>query len=689
MLQIENLYKKYENSDDIFELRIDLEVQNSSFVVITGESGSGKSTFAKILSGIISMDQGAIKFDNEDITRNLKSYVEYLEADEPLIGNFTVYQTLYAKCYHLYPLDEVEQKIDAICSSLKLTNLKTQKIVDLSGGEAQRVAVGCTLLSAKPIIVLDEATHSLDKNNSEIIISLLKETKNKTIIYITHKLEETNAIGDVYLHMQKGSIVNQNVVNVKEDVQANVSTVNHTKTLTLLKFNFLVGFKEHLLTILSYLLLFFLCSCFLAIGSFVTSANNEAITGLYNRVYYDGSDQNHDGICGDSTKYNVEVHSSFSHPIYSNEIEELKKIFKPVGAIENISVNSYEMLPDKDLNGTYSLKIAPLNSNDILSGRLYQSEKEIVIMVGETKYVTEQKYFDSLIGQYYGEYKVVGIIKSPHDTMDWFSTNYYASPKDFETYLSTHPIQNKYFFFSISEGKNTIFSTEDKADFMNCFIDNSLPDDVIATKVAPISKELEIYYKESFKQYTLTLKCIPSTEHQLSMNEKTFQKFTDEKAIDCTRFYFNTFKECQKFISYLNSEGIAYSMFYFQYNYKIQIICNIVAILLILVFYFIIGILNWKINYIRDLFYSKCGYQKKKLVISKVITSSVMVCISILLYALVYYGLSQLKCVSVVTYYALRWITLETGLILAAVALVLHIPIDVILVSLPRKKLRR
>ncbi|MDE7106511.1 MAG: energy-coupling factor ABC transporter ATP-binding protein, partial [Anaeroplasmataceae bacterium] len=233
MLQIKNLYKKYKTKDDQFELNLDLEIPNPSFVVITGESGSGKSTFAKILAGIIPMDSGAVKLDDQDISSMLKNYVEYLEANEPLINNFTVYQTLYAKCNHLYNKDEVEDKIESICSSLKLTNLKDQKIIDLSGGEAQRVAVGCMMLSTKPILILDEATHSLDKNNSGIIVSMLKEVKNKTIIYITHKPEEVEGMQDICCHFENGKIVDRKVINQREDTSIHLPSINNTKVLSI------------------------------------------------------------------------------------------------------------------------------------------------------------------------------------------------------------------------------------------------------------------------------------------------------------------------------------------------------------------------------------------------------------------------------------------------------------------------
>lgn len=690
MLQIANLLKKYKSQDNPFELNLELEIPNPSFVVITGESGSGKSTFAKILSGNIQMDSGKIKLDDEDITLKLETYVEFLEANEPLINNFTVYQTLYAKCNHLYDKDEVEEKIESICSSLKLTNLKNQRIIDLSGGEAQRVAVGCMMLSLKPILILDEATHSLDHNNSNIIVNILKEVKNRTIIYITHKPEEIEGMADMYLHFENGKIISKEIVNQREDHIINIpSPKNKTKMLSIVKSNFFTGIKGHIQTSLSYLLLCLLCCCFLAIGSFVTSIVNQNASESYHQVFYSGSAKPHNGICGKDIKYNVEVHSSYTHPIYSNEIENLKFKFHPIDVIENLyPAPHYEMIVDEDGNGTYSLHIAPLNKKDLLAGRLCEKEKEVVASVGETLFNVNRSYYKSLIGTKYGEYTIVGIVLSSRDSVAQTNPDYYASKADFEKYCSLNPTRKVvHFNYFIEENNHNILFIDSKEEFLNCVIDSSLPDDTIASSKIATPRKLKIAYNENFQSYVEFLDCVPS-EHLLAMNEATFKKFTDENAIDCTKFYFNTFKECETFIQYLNSEGISYSMQYYKYNTQVKILCNIAAFLLILGVYFIIALMNRKTNRNRDSFYNKCGYNKKKLLLAKIFSSTILIWISILIFSGFYIGFSQLKYSNEMAYFALRWMTLKNGFILVGIALVLHLAVEMIFESIPRKKLR-
>lgn len=690
MLQLTNIYIKYVTKEDQFELNLDLEIPNPSFIVITGESGAGKSTFAKTLAGIIPMNRGTIKLDNKDITSNLKKYVEYLEANEPLINNFTVYQTLYARCNHLYNKDEVEDKIEGICSSLKLTNLMDQKIIDLSGGEAQRVAVGCMMLSTKPILILDEATHSLDKNNSVIIVNMLKEVKNKTIIYITHKPEEVEGMQNMSFNFENGKIAHRNVVKQSDDNRIYLPSINNTRVLSIVKSNFYTGIKGHVQTLLSYLLLFFLCSCFLTIGTFVTSVVNQYSSDLTNRVFYPGSGDSHNGICGQGTKYNVEVHSSYKHPIYLDEIEDLKSKFNPVDVIENLCVfPRYEIMEDPNGNGEYDLHIAPLNEKNLFAGRLYAKEKEVVISVSETNFNLNRNYYKSLIGTKCGEYTIVGIIQAPHDTSVNLYLDYYASKADFEAYLSSNPNQENIIFdFIIYENQQSIlFSILSKEDFLNCVIDNSLPDDTIASSKVEVETQYVVRFDENFQTYEEVFDCIPS-EHLLVMNENTFKKFTDENAKKCTKFYFNTFKECEEFIAYLNSEGISYSMRYNKYNTQVKTLCIIVAFILIVGFYFVIGMMNRKVNRNRDLFYNKCGYDKKKLWFAKILSSTIIVFISALIYAIVYAGLSQVKYTSDNAYFALRWMTLQNGVILGGLAILIHISVEMIIGFIPRKKLR-
>ncbi|MCM1130787.1 MAG: ABC transporter ATP-binding protein [Roseburia sp.] len=688
MLEILDLYKKYKTKESQFELNIDLKIPSQSFVVITGESGAGKSTFAKILAGLISMNHGIIKLNGEDITSNLKSYVEYLEANEPLIDNFTVYQTLYAKCFHLYDENEVKEKIESICSSLKLTNLKDQKIIDLSGGESQRVAVGCMLLSSKPILVLDEATHSLDENNAAIIINILKEIKNKMVIYITHKVDEVEGIGDIYCHFDKGRITETKKMNQIYDQFVEVPSYNKTKVFSIVKNSFFTGIRGHLQTSISYLILFFLCSCFFAIGTFCTSINNEEVLCSPKTEYAGSEDSRHDsyGVCKDATRYYVEVHSSYNRKIYQDEIEELKIRFKPVGAIENHYSPSYQMLTDE--NGLYNLHLGAFQKKDVLVGRLYRNKKEAVLAINETKFYTEQNYFKSFIGKRYGEYTIVGIVQTPHDNS--IRNVFYASKEDFESFkasIDNSQIDSFLFYAYDVNVKKEVFSFE-RDDFLNCVIDNSLSNDTIATSKITDSNSFQIVYNyPQFYSCAENLNCIPS-EHILSMNQSTYDKFADETMIPCTYFYFNTFEECENFIKHLKSENISFTFTYYQYNQTIQLLSYIGAFILIIVVYVIVGIINRRLNRNRDLFYSKCNYNKKKLWFAKIMSSTILALISLGIYAVIYALLSQVKYTSVIMYYGLRWMTVANWFILLGLALILHIGIEMILQSIPRKRLR-
>ncbi len=689
MLEVLDLYKRYKTKESQFELNIDMKIPNSSFVVIEGESGSGKSTLSKILAGLIPADHGMIKLNGEDITLTLKKHVEYLEAKEPLIDNFTVYQTLYAKCFHLYEEHIVKEKIENILDLLNLMNLRDIKIHNLSGGEAQRVAVGCMLLSSKPIYILDEATHSLDENNSKIIVNILKEIKDKIIIYITHKVNEVKEIGDIFFHFDKGKIVDVREINKKNDQLVEVFSYHRTKVFPIVKNSFFTGIKGHIQTSISYLILFFLCTCFLAIGTFCTNINNEEVLCGDPTEYTGSSSISHRGygICrGGATKYYVEVHSSYSRKIYFDEIEKIKNTYNAVDAIENNYVKGYEMLPNE--NSLYDLYLDAYDETNLLMGRLYENEKEAVIAVNETEFYTNRNYYRSFIGKKYGEYTIVGIVQTAHD--DMFRMTFYASKNDFANFKnSLNALQNDNFaFFAYDETeKKEVFSFE-KDDFLNCIIDNTLPNDTIATSKITESHQYQInYVYPKFFNCKENLDCIPS-KHNLSMNQATYDKLIDNQMIPCTFFYFNTFQECENFISYLKNENISFVFKYYQYNRNIELLSYLGAFILILGVYIIVGLINKRLNRNRDLFYSKCNYNKKKLWLANVINSSILVLISIFIYALVYAGLSQLKYISTITYYALRWMTLKNGFILIGIALLIYVIIEMIIQSIPRKRTR-
>lgn len=174
-----------------------MTVSKGEMVAITGRSGSGKTTLLNILGLLEKPDSGRIKlFDEKDqrigpLRRNrlLRTKISYLFQNYALIDNETVEYNLeiplmYSK---VGKKEKRKMKMDVL-KRMGLEIALKQKIHELSGGEQQRVAIARILLKPSEMILADEPTGSLDAENRNEIMRILKELNDegKTIIIVTH-----------------------------------------------------------------------------------------------------------------------------------------------------------------------------------------------------------------------------------------------------------------------------------------------------------------------------------------------------------------------------------------------------------------------------------------------------------------------------------------------------------------------
>ena len=188
MISIKNLQKSYD--DKVLFDNFDLEIPDGSFVVITGESGSGKSTLLNMIGGIEEPDRGSIKVDGFDVTGrgNKREYfrdvVGFLFQNFALLENKTVKENL--KMIQKAGRSGVE--ISDALEKVGLTDVLNKKVYKLSGGEQQRIALARLMIKKCSLILADEPTGSLDKRNSDVVMSVLHDLnlKGKTVVVVTH-----------------------------------------------------------------------------------------------------------------------------------------------------------------------------------------------------------------------------------------------------------------------------------------------------------------------------------------------------------------------------------------------------------------------------------------------------------------------------------------------------------------------
>lgn len=188
MINISSLCKNKNNK--LILDNINLSVTKGEFIVIYGNSGSGKSTLLHLIGGLEKADSGSIVINNKKVqtmnrkeTRNLrKNTLGYVFQNYALIDNMTVEKNL-----NLVSLDK--KKIKSSLNEVSLSqDILNQKVLTLSGGEQQRVAIARVLLQDVDIVLADEPTGNLDNYNSQGIFVLLQKLQNngKTIICVSH-----------------------------------------------------------------------------------------------------------------------------------------------------------------------------------------------------------------------------------------------------------------------------------------------------------------------------------------------------------------------------------------------------------------------------------------------------------------------------------------------------------------------
>ena len=188
MISIKNLQKSYD--DKVLFDNFDLEIPDGSFVVITGDSGSGKSTLLNMIGGIEEPDGGSIKVDGFDVTGrgNKREYfrdvVGFLFQNFALLENKTVKENLEM----IQKAGRSGMEINEALEKVGLKDVLNKKVYKLSGGEQQRIALARLMIKKCSLILADEPTGSLDKRNSDVVMSVLHDLnlKGKTVVVVTH-----------------------------------------------------------------------------------------------------------------------------------------------------------------------------------------------------------------------------------------------------------------------------------------------------------------------------------------------------------------------------------------------------------------------------------------------------------------------------------------------------------------------
>lgn len=215
MIRFENITKSYKKTRVLND--ISLDIQDGEFTVLIGPSGCGKTTTLKMINRLIEPDGGDIFIDNKNIRSMdpiaLRRSIGYVIQQIGLFPNMTVAQNIAVVPRLLkYGRERIDETTHHLLQLAKMPYDAFGKKYphQLSGGQQQRIGVLRALAASPPIILMDEPFGALDPMTRSTLqdeIKNLQQQLNKTIIFVTHDMDEALNLADKIVFMDKGRIV--------------------------------------------------------------------------------------------------------------------------------------------------------------------------------------------------------------------------------------------------------------------------------------------------------------------------------------------------------------------------------------------------------------------------------------------------------------------------------------------------
>ena len=201
MIKLQNISFSYGEQQVLHN--ITLNIEKGQKIGIIGESGCGKSTLLKILAGLYVPTSGIIEVCGKTDPKEISKCVSVV-MQTPMLLPLSIYENITLG--HDYPADHIDQ----VC---KMANIKNwidslpegintylgNSADELSGGQAQRIAIARAMCKNADILLLDEPTSALDKDTTASVLESIKEfSADKTVIHVTHQAAHLEGYDHIY-----------------------------------------------------------------------------------------------------------------------------------------------------------------------------------------------------------------------------------------------------------------------------------------------------------------------------------------------------------------------------------------------------------------------------------------------------------------------------------------------------------
>ncbi len=216
-LKIKDLYKSFASTEVL--KKINLDIEEGSFLVLLGPSGCGKSTLLNIIAGLETIDKGAVFIDDYDVSK-----VEPKDRNIAMVfQSYALYPSMTVRENMIFglkqaktPKDKIEQQLEKVSNFLKVDELLNRKPSQLSGGQRQRTAMGRALVREPRIFLFDEPLSNLD---AKLRVEMRHEIKKlytslkATMVYVTHDQIEAMSLAS------KIAVMNEGIIQQLDDPQ--------------------------------------------------------------------------------------------------------------------------------------------------------------------------------------------------------------------------------------------------------------------------------------------------------------------------------------------------------------------------------------------------------------------------------------------------------------------------------------
>ena len=222
-LELKNISKNFHGVNALQD--VNFQLKPNSIHALLGENGAGKSTLVKILCGVYQPDGGSIFLNGNQVTiadpaKSLALGISAIHQESVMFDELTVTENIFignhiTKSNGLIDWKAMRVKTQKILDDLEANILPDEKIKDLSIAQRHIVQISRSLIHDADIVIMDEPTASLSQKEINELYEIIRNLKkqNKSIIFISHKLDEVMEVCDEYTVLRDGALINADLIS--------------------------------------------------------------------------------------------------------------------------------------------------------------------------------------------------------------------------------------------------------------------------------------------------------------------------------------------------------------------------------------------------------------------------------------------------------------------------------------------